>query len=343
VKKLILISLLLIVASSSALAFSGAVLITDARITALKSRIAGRVQPTYQAYQALKTYVDSHQFEACQAPALFDTSPTNRADVGRIDHDSVLAYKLALAYRLTGNETYAANSARILNCWATKVTFSPTSPTKLVVSSRGPSFVVAADLIKRSTKFTFSQQQNFQIFARQKLLPMNTMSSANNFGNWGLLLVVSTATYLQDQTLFNQAVGRWKYFIEDQMNNDGVMRYEVGRGGGKDGIWYSNFALFPQTTSAEIMKVNGVNVFGYVSPSGRTLKKAYDKMAGWNRYPCSFPYYNCPTHGVGWVSYMEILNPIWPNANAAFLLGKYRPLDTRWSFPVVTLTHPNFK
>jgi Alginate lyase len=343
-------------APQTSAALSGTVLITDARIAAIKSRVQNQVQPNYKAYQAMKSYVDAHQFDACQAPAVLNVDPLytdpqgHHIDIKGIDHDSVLAYKLALAYRITGNETYAANCARILNCWATKTTFSPNGVTKLTVSTRAPSFIVAADLIKRSAKFTPAQQQNFQIFTRHKLLPMNTGgSTGNNWSNWGVLLETCVAAYLHDQALFNKAVGQWKSLIQDQMTYDGVMKYEIGRtcpaehGGGNCGIWYSNFALYPQTTSAEIMKINGVNVFGYVSPNGRTLKKAYGKMAYWCRYPCTFPYGKCPTYGLNYVSYMEVLNPIWPNANAAYLLGKYRPLDSKWSFPVFTLTHGNLK
>jgi hypothetical protein len=341
-------------APQTSAALSGTVLITDARISVIKSRIASQVQPTYKAWTVMKSYVDAHLNDACLAPSYFNIPPLysnpkgHDAAVNSIEHDSALAYKLALAYRLTGNEVYAASCVRFLNGW-TKVTFSTSDSTKLVWNNRFPSMIVAADLIKHSAKFTAAQQLAFKNFVRLRSLPMNNMSWDNNHGNWGLLLVVSTAAYLQDQTLFNQAVARWKFFIEDQINNAGEMKYEIHRCGGSssggcDGIIYSNFALIPQTEAAEIMKVNGVNIFGYVSPSGHTLKKAYDKMAYWSRYPCTFPYYSCPTRGLSHVKYMEILNPIWPNANAVWLLAKYRPLDlSQFSFPVMTLTHGNLK
>jgi hypothetical protein len=342
-------------APQTSAALSGTVLITDARISVIKGRIASQVQPTYKAWTVMKSYVDAHLNDACLAPSYFNIPPLysnpkgHDAAVNSIEHDSALAYKLALAYRLTGNEVYAASCVRFLNGW-TKVTFSTSDQTKLVCNNRFPSMIVAADLIKRSPRFTFSQQQNFKIFVRQKLLPMNTGGyTGNNWQNWGVLLETSIAAYLQDQTLFNKAVGQWKSLIEYQMTDNGEMKYEIHRCGGSssggcDGIIYSNFALIPQTEAAEIMKVNGVNIFGYVSPSGHTLKKAYDKMAYWSRYPCTFPYYSCPTRGLSHVKYMEILNPIWPNANAAWLLAKYRPLDlSQFSFPVMTLTHGNLK
>jgi hypothetical protein len=249
-------------------ALSGTTLITDARIAALKTRIANRTQPTYNAYLALKSYVDAHLNDPCRAPAYLyipssNVDPvTHDKNVALIRDDSILAYKLALAYRLTGNETYAANSARILNCW-TKVTFSPDSNTKLIWSTFAPSMIVAADLVKRSVKFTATQQQTFKSFARFKSLPMNTMNIYNNNGgDWGLLLVVSTAAYLQDQTLFNSAVARWKYFISTQISASGEMIYETHRSSvvhapqpNAAGIFYSNYSLHPKTEAAAIMKV----------------------------------------------------------------------------------------
>jgi hypothetical protein len=250
----------LALSSTAQAALSGTTLITDARISALKTRIANRTQPTYNAYLALKSFVDAHLNDACQRPTVLYI-PASSVDpvahdkaVAAIVKDSALVYKLALAYRLTGNETYAANSARILNCW-TKVTFSTDSNTKLNWSTFAPSMIIAADLIKRSPKFTATQQQVFKNFARFKSLPMNTMNIyKNNGGDWGLLLVVSTAAYLQDQTLFNSAVARWKALIETQMDANGVMIYEIhresihtiGDGPGSSGIFYSNYSLHPK-------------------------------------------------------------------------------------------------
>jgi hypothetical protein len=219
----------------------------------------------------------------------------------------------------------------------TKITLTNYGVSGLMWSNRFPNMIVAADLIKRSPRFSAADQATFRGLVKRSL-PINTMSGTNNKGNWGMLFVVTAAAYLQDQTLFNQAVARWKFFIESQITNAGVMPYEVSRG--NFGIWYTDFALQAQTVAGEVMKVNGVDLFNYVSPSGRTLRSAYVKAAYWTKNPCAFPYYHCPNPPWPYViGYMEILNLKWPNANAAALLARYRPLDAQFSFPVMTLTH----
>jgi Alginate lyase len=343
-RKYLFVILALALSCTAQAALNGTTLISDAKIAAIKTRIANRVQPTYNAYLSMKIWVDAHQLDAIQAPSRWDVpdSGTNRNYyVNSITHDMQLAYKLALAYRITGNELYAYNCRRILMGWARNITyFSTSGPSKLLWSTRFPGFIVAADLIKHSSRFPAAEQQEFKTFVRNKNLPMNTMGYANNWANFGLMLVVSTATYLQDQTLFDKGTARWKFLIEDQITSAGVMRYEVTRG--RDGLWYTNFALHAQTVSGEIIRVNGVDLFNYVSPSGHTLKSAYANAARWSLNPCSYPYANCPTRGINYVGYMEILNPRWPNTNAAALLSKYRPLDSRWAVPVLTLTHGGF-
>jgi hypothetical protein len=321
-------------------ALNGTTLISDARINTMKSRIASGINPTYSAWLKMKIAVDSQQFGACQAPTTWNvpggSNPTHDAYQARIDHDSSLVYELALAYRITGNETYATNCARILTCWATKLTtLSTAGVSTLMWSNRFPNMIVAADLISNSPRFTITQQQGFKSFVR-KSLKLSSMSRSNNWGDWGLWFVASAGAYLQDQTLFNQAVNRYKFFVNDQITAGGVMRYEVGRG--DDGLWYTNFALQPLTLTAELFKVNGLNLYNY-SPR---LRLAYVNAAKWCHFPCSYPYWNCPTHGVGFVGYMEILNPIWPNADAVWLFGRWRPFDHRYSTPVLTLTHGGF-
>ena len=43
--------------------------------------------------------------------------------------------------------------------------------------------------------------------------------------------------------------------------------------------------------------------------------------------------------GTDYVSYYEILNPRWPNADAAAMLAALRPLSATHSAPALTFTH----
>ena len=93
---------------------------------------------------------------------------------------------------------------------------------------------------------------------------------------------------------------------------------------------------------AEILKNNGVDLFEYISPQGRTLRQAFDRIAEWTEKPELFPYWKGDPKALGGVkyfSYFEILNARWPNAAATRLLKKSRPMSARHSAPFLTLTH----
>ena len=100
----------------------------------------------------------------------------------------------------------------------------------------------------------------------------------------------------------------------------------------------------PQTLAAEILRVNGVDLFDYKSPQGHTLKQAFFRIAAWTETPATFPYWKGDPkelRGVDYFSYFEILNAHWPNDSASALLVKARPMSANHSAPFLTFTHGN--
>ena len=208
-----------------------------------------------------------------------------------------------------------------------------------------PAFIFAADLLKNAPEWPPAQQKTFQDFVRDKALPMNTMARRNNWGNWGLVLVLSAAAYLHDQALFLTGITRAQQFIDEQIADDGHLPLEVIRnnGVGERGLWYTHFSLMPQTLASEIARVNGVDVFDYRSPHGHTLRQAFERVTPWTRHPETFPYYKGADlngqQGTDYISYWEILNAHWPNADATAMLAAKRPLTAGTSAPDLTFTH----
>jgi hypothetical protein len=177
---------------------------------------------------------------------------------------------------------------------------------------------------------------------RQTALPLNTMDRNNNWGNWGLVLVLACARYLDDDQLLDLGQQRWKELLDRQIDDRGHLPHEVRRDGGRRGIWYSHFSLFPQTIAAEILRVAGRDLYRWRSPQGRTLHQAFVPLAGWTRDPASFPYWGDDPNrltGVTYFSYFEILNAHWPNEHATPMLQDARPMTARHCTPVLTFTH----
>jgi hypothetical protein len=332
----------------------GDVFLSDQRIATLKARVEAKEEPTWTAWQEVKKAADAalqHEPGApahWHVPAYYVDGPGHVAAKKALMDDGIAAYALALAYRVTGDEAYARSAARIIDAWTSTVqTLSREADSGLSFSYHYPALIFAADLIRESPSWPEEPQRAFEAFLRDKALPQNTMHRANNWGNWGLVLFMACAAYLEDEALFEQGVARWKELLETQVAEDGHLPHEVHREGhgrpGDFGMWYSNFCLMPQTLAAEIARVNGTDFYGYRSPSGRTLRQAFEWLAPYVREPAKFPYFQGgdieQLRGVDYVSYFEILNARWPHPDATAVLERLRPLTAWHSAPFLTFTH----
>lgn len=324
------------------------VFVTEARIATLRARIRNRVEPTAAAFRRVKSVADReldrepHVLKEWYVPGYYRDAKGHAGAKRGLQDDANIVYQQALCYRMTGDEKYARAAVRIVHAWATQVeSTSKKDDSTLSFSYHFPAMIFGADLLRVAESFSPESRLRFRTFLREKALPLNTMNARNNWGNWGLVLAMAIATYLDDQALFDRGVKRWKDFIDQQVSEDGHLHHEVKRSGGMRGIWYSHFSLMPQTIAAEIARVNGVDLYEYASPRGRTMRRAFDVLAGWTRRPETFPYYNDPKklRGVTYYSYFEILNAHWPNADAAALLEQRRPMTASHCAPALTFTH----
>lgn len=329
--------------------FGKAVLLSETRIATLRARIAAQTEPTSNAWQqvlkdATKALAaEPHAPKAWYVPGFYRDAQGHRSAKQALQDDANAAYALALAFRMTGDARFAASPVRIIDAWATRVeTLSKKDDSTLSFSYHFPPLILAADLLRACPAFPADAQARFRGFVREKALPQNTMARDNNWGNWGLMLVLASASYLEDRVLFDQGLARWKVFIEKQIAEDGHLPHEVDRNGGRSGLWYSNFSLLPQTLAAEIARVNGVDLYDHRASNGRTLRQAFDRLAAWTLEPKTFPYFKGDPkdlHGYDYVSYYEILDLHWPDPAATQLLTAKRPLSAEHGAPYLTFTH----
>jgi hypothetical protein len=279
---------------------SGGVLVTDQRIQTIRARLDAGHAPTVAYYDALLGGVARWKTDATQQPAewfvpsFYDNQTAHRTAKKRLLHDTTAAYGLALAYRLSGDDTLAAASARYINAWSKNVSYNRTDQdTSLTFSYTFPGMIYAADLLRGSSSWAPADQAHFATFLPAVTAKLNTASASNNWGDWGNLLNIASAAYTHDKPKFDAAVARYKTFIADQIGPSGEMRHEVTRnnGVGEAGIGYSHFSIGPLAMTAEIARVSGVELYDYTSPNGRSLRQAWNKIAGWTDDPRSFPYF----------------------------------------------------
>lgn len=325
------------------------VFIADARLKDLKGFIGERREPTYSAFQALRQYAEDNLArkpnvpENWYVPGYYQDREGHREAKNVLRDDANTAYALALCFRITGEKKYARPAVKIIDAWTSGIkTMSRRDDSALSFGCHFPVLIFAADLLRNESVWDKTRQEAFKTFLRDDALPMNTMARANNWGNWGMVLAVSCAVYLRDEELFDECADRWKFFVDSQIAADGSLPREVIRSGGRQGVGYSHFCLMPQTIAAEILRINGRNLYDYESELGGSLKKAFERLAGWTRRPDTFPYWEgAPSElkGVQYFSYFEILNTRWPNRDASKLLGPARPMTANHAAPFLTFTH----
>lgn len=357
--------LCLVLLQQAAAAGTHPVYLSDARIEILKDRVEKRVEPNYVAWQEVLKSAD-HALKASPpvVPWTLRTfspykDPKKHEDdkgSNTFARDAHAAFRLALAYRITSDERYAQGAVFILNSWSKglKVIESRHENTALNVSIFIPCFIIAADLISKSPSFTLADQETFKEFLRNVVLPSDSaglcMKRDNNWANFGTLLAMTAGSYLDERKLFDQGVERWKQLVESQMDTDGTLREEVSRSGVSDnapgamGLWYSNFSLIPATLAAEVARVNGVDLYGYVSPSGKSLGLAYAKTIPWIKDPRSFSYYKgsgdpAKLTGIYLIPHFELLTLRHSEPGALEILRAHRPVRINHCIPDETFTH----
>jgi hypothetical protein len=328
------------------------IFLSEARISTLKARIAAQTEPNYAAYLKLQRDAEAALNRTPQVPekwyvpGYYRDAQGHRTAKGSLEGDANSAYSLALLYRLSGDEKYAHGAIRFIDAWATLKELDRRDDSTLSFSYHFPALIFAADLLKNWPGWSAEKQSAFKTFVRDKAMPMNTMNRHNNWGSWGLVLWLAGAVYTDDKAAFEKGIARYKTFIAEQIAEDGHLPLEVIRnnGVGEHGLWYTHFSLMPLTIAAEIARVNGVNLFDYQAPNGRTLRAAFERVAPWTRDIKTFPYFKPRDEkdkqvGFDYIAYWEILNAHWPHADATALLKDKRPLTASHSAPHLTLTH----
>lgn len=322
---------------------------TSERLETLRQNIQAKQEPTYTAWLQMLETAEAELGRDPQTPAdwfvpwYYVQPEEHKIRKNGLRDDANAAYAQALAYRMTSEERFAKAAIRLLNFCGNQIkSMSKEEDSTLSFSNLFPAFIFAAELLRDDELWAQKDKFAFEQFLREKALPMNCMSHKNNWGNWGLVLAVACAAYLQDKELLQECAERWKFFTDTQIAEDGHLPHEVNRNEGRHGVWYSHFSLLPQTLAAEILCLNDIDLYDYESPTGKTLRDACVKLIPWIEKPESFHYWKGETKDlvrVDYYSYFEILRGRWPDFPADNLLRQGRPMCAEHSAPYLTFTH----
>lgn len=344
----------------------GPVLNTDARIDEIITRVADGVEPQASAFDLLEQELAADLQRSPNAPETFfvpwfyNDPDAHRAARDGLQNDANAAYRLALAYRITGDEAYGAKAADFLDDWSAVGCLRTREDSALAFSYHFPAMVFAAELLRGSPVWPDAAEQRFAAMIQVQAhgVAQSITGGDNNWASWGVAATAAISSYLADEQALDAALTRAQELVELQISPEGYLMHEVTRnnGVGDYGIWYTHFSLFPNLLTAEIATHHGLDLFNLETSAGVSQRDAVEVVAGWVEDVHTFPFYegedksrlaNVRTidylraDGViaHSMSYFEIAANHYEIGAVDRLIAEEGPMTTIHSAPHLTLTH----
>lgn len=326
-----------------------------AQIDYVKKQLKSKNDRYTRAYSQLIQFADAaiqhpdNALEDFSVPGYYDDAEGHRKNSRSLQSDAFDAYASALAFRLNGDEKYAQTAIRFLNAWSYKNQKYSAADGSLVMSYSGTAFVMAADLLKDSKKWTKADKAQFEIWLTSvyRKACNQIRNRHNNWADWGRFGSILTAAYLNDSDEINENIRLIKSDLMDKIADDASMPHETKRG--NNGIWYTYFSLAPITAAVWVAyQSTGENIFK-MSQGNRSIKSALDYLYYYNLHPKEWKWFEGPNTGTPqkWPgTIFEAMSEIYNEEKFSNYASQGRPItyDTHhfaWVFP--TLMPVRFK
>ncbi|WP_407320254.1 alginate lyase family protein [Isoptericola halotolerans] len=343
----------------------GPVLVDDDRVDVVSARIAAGTEPQVSAWDQLQEALAADLAREPDAPEVFfvpwfyNDPDVHRAARDGLQHDANAAYRLALAYRITGDVTYGEHAVEFLDAWTDVPCFRTSEDSALAFSYHFPAMIYAASLLRDQPVWPAADEAEFAAMIGTEALRVGKSidGGMNNWGSWALALESAIGGYLDDDALLAEVAASARAKLDHQIAADGHLVEEVGRNGGVGdyGIWYSHFSLAPTVLTAEVLDAHGLDLYGYENSQGATIEDATALLADWVDDPATFSHYDGDLDGLHNVRTIDYLadQGVTAHSMAWFeiaatrfdlpvvdgLLAEERPMTAIHSAPVLTLTH----
>lgn len=219
-----------------------------------------------------------HAVAVWTIPGFYFDAAGHQAAKRLMEADAQAAYTTALAYRLTGDNTYADKAIELICGWAAVNQQLAGDDGPLVSAYLGTGLIQAALLIREYEGWRKEQHDLFVLWMTGVCLPeWDQIPLRNNWWSWSLYAQLSLFRFMGDKTRLAEEVDRFKEHIDASIARSGFIPEEAARG--TKAIWYHYFALAPLTAACkQILDVTGEDLFRWTSPNGKSIKKALDTL-----------------------------------------------------------------
>jgi hypothetical protein len=217
---------------------------------------------------------------------------------------------LGLAYFLTRSEKYAQKAHELLKVWyidaATKMNpnlnFAQSVPGAApgrkegIIDTLQMAFMIdSLEMLRDSPAFTQAEFDAltawftaFVGWLRTSTFGQGEESATNNHGSWYDVQTMRYAIFLGNRTLATQlAQLASTRRIATQINPDGTQPQEIAR---TKSLFYSEYNMTALFGIGQLASAVGVDVFGFQTNDGRSIRKAFDFLAPYADPNKTWPY-----------------------------------------------------
>lgn len=253
-------------------------------------------------YMSLAPYFWPDPAKADGLPYIRKDGQTNPEVKDYPDKDNMpklceFVYTLGLSYYFSEENQYAEHAAKLLRVWFldTATRMNPNlnfgQAIKGVNGGRGAGLIDTRHWIKlidgigmiKSSKFwKEADQKGMQKWFAEFLNWMQTskigtdeLKTKNNHGAWYDAQRLSIALFIDSSELAKKIVLNAADRLDIQMDDNGLFPAEMER---TISLHYTSFVMNAFFTIAHMAEKTGFDFWKYTSPTGKSLKKAFDKM-----------------------------------------------------------------
>ncbi len=296
----------------------------------VRNRIMQGIEPQASAFKALITDANSALNFNSNPPEHMDIMGGYQTDSNLgamrnlMERESIAAYSTALAWLYTGKNIYAFKSTQILRSWAEKGTTFSGKDAGLQLGSWFNQILYALDILKEHPDWTSEDHLLFRDWWYREALSYlrDAMTKTNNWGDAGLLGVLTTAVVFDDQDLLDEGLKILDSYFGERLGNPdwkfankkiGVyLPEEVTRNDGVSGITYTAYALTSMVQALEIARYNGHDYWHRVAENGATMKGVIENYFRWNELGETFPWHPDPAISSSRKNPFELANNYFP-------------------------------
>lgn len=206
-------------------------------------------------------------------------------------------HTLALAYYFSGEKMYAEHAAKLVRVWflgaATRMNpnLNFAQAIKGINTGRGAGMIDsrhfvklidAIGLLQGSKYWSDNDQKGMQQWFTDYLQWMQTskngieeMNAGNNHGAWYDAQRLSMALFTGNKELATKTILNAQNRLDKQMDDAGKFPKEMER---TTSLHYTTFAMEAFFIIAQMSDEAGLDFWNYTSPTGKSLKKAFDTV-----------------------------------------------------------------